>query len=90
MTVFWVVLISFLLFAVFLCLGVSGFRRAKEWYGTVRTNAVVTDIKYQETRESAGVISDASSYTEVKFQFMCEGLVCERTKKYDGIMDAPG
>lgn len=72
MTVFWVVLISFLLFAVFLCLGVSGFRRAKEWYGTVRTNAVVTDIKYQETRESAGVISDASSYTEVKFQFMCE------------------
>ena len=75
MTVFWVVLISFLLFAVFLCLGVSGFRRAKEWYGTVRINAVVTDIKYPETRESADMIWNNSSYTEVKFQFMCDLIV---------------
>lgn len=89
MTVFWVILISFLLGVFFLHLGISGFRRAKEWYGTVKTNAVVTDIKYPETRESADMIWNNSSYTEVKFQFMCEGLVCERMKKYARIMDAP-
>lgn len=81
--------VCLLLGGVLLYFAVRRYQRSARWRGSIRIQAEVSSVRYQEAWQRNKEIADNKSSTEATLCFTDQGRRYEKCRQYSGILSAP-